>query len=163
MDDRFVAGNLGLRIAKAKTKHAGEIEPIQTDNEVCLFDESGSVFARAQARRGQMQRMSSRKRRRVVAAGQYGGANRLGKAHPVIPVGLLARNPAHENQRKLCLLDRGQSLLQGFFGDRGARRGGEPRRIGNRKLLGERRLLQPGIETNVDRAIGWGPRYLVRP
>src|SRR5688572_16084005 len=100
MDDCFVAGNLGLRIAKAKTKHAGEIEPIKTDNEVCLFNESGSIFARAQARRSQVQRMSSRKRCGVVAAGQYGGTNRLGKAHAVIPVGLLARYPAHENQRK---------------------------------------------------------------
>ena len=147
------AGSWVCALPKAKPKHAGEIEPIQTDDEIRFFNESGSGFARAQARCGQVQRMSRRESRRIVAAGQYGGANRLGKTHAAIPVGLLARDPAHEDQRKLCFLDRFQRLLHGCVRHRRRWRRRETRGIRNGELLRERRLLKTGVEANIDRAV----------
>src|SRR5437899_10584329 len=79
MDDALVRGLLRLRGTEGEAKYTGQIQPIEADNEIGFFDQRGRGFVRAQARRGQMEWVRRRKRCRIIAAGQYGGADRFGK------------------------------------------------------------------------------------
>jgi len=109
-DDGFRRRLLGLRLAQAQAQHAGEIEPIQADNQIGFFNQRRRRLVGPHAGGGEVQRMGGGECRRIVAAGQHRGADRLGKAHAPIPIALIARHASRQDQWELRLLDGLQRL-----------------------------------------------------
>ena len=110
-----------------------------------------------------MEGMFGGKRRRVMGVGQDRNPQRLGEADPAFPVSGIAGEPPHQEYRELRRLDAAERLPDRRGGRRRRRRRPVAADIGDGDLLGKRRFLQFGVETDIDRTLGPGGGDLVSP
>ena len=98
MDHLRAGRRLRLRGAEPRAQEAGEIMPVEADDQVGLPEEARFLVARTIAdRRQDMGRVFGREGGGVVGRGQNERARGLGQTHARVPFGLAARAAPDED------------------------------------------------------------------
>ena len=138
----------------AGLERAGEVDPVEAEDDVGLLDRRHQLVVDERRRRADVQRMIGRKGRADLEVGADLGAERLGERDARRPGLRVARQPAGEDQRMLGGAQHRDRLAHPPRGPGPATTGGMKRvDVDRRQRLGELRLLHLGVEVDVDGAL----------
>ena len=146
----ILAGTLARGLGLAQ--RPAEIDPVERQHDVGLAQQLARRLGQDIERRQMMRGMVGREHRALLEVGHHAGADPLGEIDARLPEFRLARSAPEHDHRPLGARQQFRRLLD-RAGPGGPRRLGrqEARDVGPVRLRVERRLLQPGVEADVDR------------
>ncbi len=148
--------HLAGRRPAERLEGAGEIDPVETHDDVGVLEERRQFVLGEHHRRIDMERMVGGEGRPDLEVGANARANCFGQGDAMFPRGLVARHPAGEDDRALGRLEPFRGLPDGIGGRGVHDRRHVPVDVAGRQRLLEHRLLHVGIEIDVDRALRRG-------